>query len=120
MKKLDGSEVVEVNKFMLILANANGLVCDVICALSLLHCWLVALTTCFRGSYPSSYNLDFFRDNMTINDNVLAAAHDVGVTKVVSCLSTCVFPGKIRCCMILTCPQLRIISLVHVELINWL
>lgn len=39
-----------------------------------------------------SYNLDFFRDNMMINDNVLAAAHEVGVTKVVSCLSTCVFP----------------------------
>lgn len=41
-----------------------------------------------------SHNLDFFRDNMTINDNVLAAAHDVGVTKVVSCLSTCIFPDK--------------------------
>lgn len=41
-----------------------------------------------------SFNLDFFRDNMTINDNVLAAAHDVGVTKVVSCLSTCIFPDK--------------------------
>lgn len=41
-----------------------------------------------------SRNLDFFRDNMTINDNVLAAAHDVGVTKVVSCLSTCIFPDK--------------------------
>ena len=42
-----------------------------------------------------SQNLDFFRDNMMINDNVLAAAHDVGVIKVVSCLSTCIFPGKL-------------------------
>lgn len=39
-----------------------------------------------------SANLDFFRENVLINDNVLAAAHDVGVVKVVSCLSTCIFP----------------------------
>lgn len=41
-----------------------------------------------------SANLDFFRENVLINDNVLAAAHDVGVVKVVSCLSTCIFPDS--------------------------
>ncbi|XP_068581089.1 GDP-L-fucose synthase-like [Cebidichthys violaceus] len=40
------------------------------------------------------YNLDFWRNNIYINDNVLQAAHEVGVVKVVSCLSTCVFPDK--------------------------
>ncbi|XP_008276423.1 GDP-L-fucose synthase isoform X2 [Stegastes partitus] len=40
------------------------------------------------------YNLDFWRNNIYINDNVLQAAHDVGVVKVVSCLSTCIFPDK--------------------------
>ncbi|XP_067824628.1 GDP-L-fucose synthase isoform X1 [Heptranchias perlo] len=40
------------------------------------------------------YNLDFWRKNMQINDNVLHSAHEHGVTKVVSCLSTCIFPDK--------------------------
>lgn len=34
------------------------------------------------------------RDNIKINDNVLQTAHDMGVTKVVSCLSSCIFPDK--------------------------
>lgn len=40
------------------------------------------------------YNLDFWRNNIYINDNVLQAAHEVGAVKVVSCLSTCIFPDK--------------------------
>uniref|UniRef100_A0AAY4CVK2 NAD-dependent epimerase/dehydratase domain-containing protein n=1 Tax=Denticeps clupeoides TaxID=299321 RepID=A0AAY4CVK2_9TELE len=39
-------------------------------------------------------NLDFWRCNIYINDNVLQAAHHVGVQKVVSCLSTCIFPDN--------------------------
>ncbi|BES97285.1 unnamed protein product [Nesidiocoris tenuis] len=41
-----------------------------------------------------SHNLDFFRRNMQMNDNVLRVSHDTGVQKVVSCLSTCIFPDK--------------------------
>ncbi|XP_061705119.1 GDP-L-fucose synthase [Cydia pomonella] len=41
-----------------------------------------------------AHNLDFFRENMAINDNVLAACHNNSVKKVVSCLSTCIFPDK--------------------------
>nr|XP_040149464.1 GDP-L-fucose synthase isoform X4 [Ictidomys tridecemlineatus] len=48
------------------------------------------------------YNLDFWeeldeqaqRRNVHINDNVLHSAFEVGVCKVVSCLSTCIFPDK--------------------------
>lgn len=40
------------------------------------------------------YNLDFFRINSIINDNVLSISHETGVKKVVSCLSTCIFPDK--------------------------
>ncbi|XP_075405293.1 GDP-L-fucose synthase isoform X5 [Tenrec ecaudatus] len=40
------------------------------------------------------YNLDFWRRNMYINDNVLHTAFEVGTRKVVSCLSTCIFPDK--------------------------
>merc|ERR1712147_238052 len=39
-------------------------------------------------------NLEFFRINMQINDNVLSLSHEFGVKKVVSCLSTCIFPDK--------------------------
>lgn len=39
-------------------------------------------------------NLDFFRTNCLINDNVLSASYETGVKKVVSCLSTCIFPDK--------------------------
>ncbi|KAL3271553.1 hypothetical protein HHI36_022030 [Cryptolaemus montrouzieri] len=41
-----------------------------------------------------SNNLDFLRDNLHINDNVLQASYETGVEKVVSCLSTCIFPDK--------------------------
>ncbi|GFO12651.1 GDP-l-fucose synthase [Plakobranchus ocellatus] len=40
------------------------------------------------------YNLDFFRVNSQINDIVLSTSHKFGVKKVVSCLSTCIFPDK--------------------------
>ncbi|KAH0540201.1 probable GDP-L-fucose synthase [Cotesia glomerata] len=41
-----------------------------------------------------AHNLDFFRNNLHINDNVLQTAHENNVIKVVSCLSTCIFPDK--------------------------
>ncbi len=39
-------------------------------------------------------NLDFFRINIQINDNILQCSYETGVKKVVSCLSTCIFPDK--------------------------
>lgn len=39
-------------------------------------------------------NLDFLRKNMQMNDNVLLLSHEYNVKKVVSCLSTCIFPDK--------------------------
>ncbi|XP_008327925.1 GDP-L-fucose synthase-like [Cynoglossus semilaevis] len=39
-------------------------------------------------------NLHFLRDNLKINDNVLQTAHEMNVSKVVSCLSNCIFPDK--------------------------
>lgn len=41
-----------------------------------------------------SRNCDFFRDNMKMNDNILASSHKHHVQKLVSCLSTCIFPDK--------------------------
>ena len=31
---------------------------------------------------------------MRINDNILSCSHEYNVEKVVSCLSTCIFPDK--------------------------
>lgn len=39
-------------------------------------------------------NLGFLRDNLKINDNILLLSHEYNVKKVVSCLSTCIFPDK--------------------------
>jgi len=39
--------------------------------------------------------LEFFRENMAINDNVLECSREYKVEKLVSCLSTCIFPDKI-------------------------
>jgi len=41
-----------------------------------------------------SSNSDFFRNNMKMNDNILEASHKNDVKKLVSCLSTCIFPDK--------------------------
>lgn len=41
-----------------------------------------------------SHNLDFLRKNLQMNDNVLQMSYEIGVKKVVSCLSTCIFPDK--------------------------
>ncbi|KAH9115258.1 hypothetical protein LEN26_012279 [Aphanomyces euteiches] len=38
--------------------------------------------------------VEFYRANSAMNDNVLACAHEFHVEKVVSCLSTCIFPDK--------------------------
>lgn len=40
------------------------------------------------------YQLDFLRDNIMINDNVLQTSHEMKIKKIVSCLSTCIFPDK--------------------------
>jgi GDP-L-fucose synthase len=44
--------------------------------------------------YNMRANLDFFRKNILINDNVLQMSYKYNVKKVVSCLSSCIFPDK--------------------------
>jgi GDP-L-fucose synthase len=47
------------------------------------------------GLYDNmSDNLGFFRSNMQMNDNILQLSHEFNVEKVVSCLSTCIFPDQ--------------------------
>jgi GDP-L-fucose synthase len=40
------------------------------------------------------YRVEFWRYNTAMNDNVLHCCHKFGVKKLVSCLSTCIFPDK--------------------------
>ncbi|KAM6501127.1 hypothetical protein JOM56_004141 [Amanita muscaria] len=42
------------------------------------------------------YKLTFLRDNILINDNVLHTSYEQKAQKVISCLSTCVFPDKVE------------------------
>ncbi|KAI0305358.1 GDP-L-fucose synthetase [Multifurca ochricompacta] len=57
---------------------------------------VVHLAALVGGLYRNMrHKLTFLRDNTLINDNVLRCAHETGVSKVVSCLSTCVFPDKV-------------------------
>jgi GDP-L-fucose synthase len=42
----------------------------------------------------SNYLADFYLENIQINTNVLSAAHTVGTKKVISLLSTCVYPDR--------------------------
>lgn len=40
------------------------------------------------------YKVDMLEKNVILNHNVLKVCHECGVKKVVSCLSTCIFPDK--------------------------
>lgn len=40
------------------------------------------------------YKVEFWRDNVSINDTVLSLSKEYGVEKVISCLSTCIFPEE--------------------------
>ncbi|KAI0052576.1 NAD(P)-binding protein [Auriscalpium vulgare] len=42
------------------------------------------------------YKASFLRDNILINSNVLHTSYETSVQKVISCLSTCVFPADIE------------------------
>jgi GDP-L-fucose synthase len=40
------------------------------------------------------YKVEFYRENVLINDNVMECCREFKVVKLVSCLSTCIFPDK--------------------------
>jgi GDP-L-fucose synthase len=40
------------------------------------------------------YKVEFYRYNTLMNDNVMHCSHQFKVQKLVSCLSTCIFPDK--------------------------
>lgn len=38
--------------------------------------------------------VEFYNDNLSMNNNIIQCSHKFGVKKLISCLSTCVFPDK--------------------------
>ena len=43
-----------------------------------------------------NYKVDMYEKNILINHNVLKVCHELKVHKVISCLSTCIFPDKTK------------------------
>jgi len=57
--------------------------------------YVIHLAACVGGLFKNmKYKVDMFEKNILINTNVLKVCHEIGVKKVVSCLSTCIFPDK--------------------------
>jgi len=57
--------------------------------------YVIHLAAVVGGLFKNmKYKLDLYRDNMLINDNVLFYSKEYKVKKVISCLSTCIFPDK--------------------------
>jgi len=57
--------------------------------------YVIHLAACVGGLFKNlKYKVDMFEKNILINTNVLKVCHEIKVKKVVSCLSTCIFPDK--------------------------
>jgi GDP-L-fucose synthase len=56
---------------------------------------VIHLAACVGGLFKNmNFKVDMFEKNMYINLNVLKISHEFKIKKVVSCLSTCIFPDK--------------------------
>lgn len=57
--------------------------------------YVIHLAACVGGLYKNmNYKVDMYEKNITINNNVLKCCHKYKAEKVISCLSTCIFPDK--------------------------
>ena len=57
--------------------------------------YVIHLAACVGGLFKNiKYKVDMYEKNILINHNVLKCCHDYKVKKVVSCLSTCIFPDE--------------------------
>jgi GDP-L-fucose synthase len=57
--------------------------------------FVIHLAACVGGLFKNmKHKVDMYEKNILINHNVLKCCHEYNVKKVVSCLSTCIFPDK--------------------------
>ena len=62
-------------------------------------CAILAVTTRANKQllfwfFNMQHPVEFWRENILMQDNVMLLCHKYGVKKLVSCLSTCIFPDK--------------------------
>jgi len=58
--------------------------------------YVIHLAACVGGLYKNMNNkVDMLEKNLMINYNVVKCSHDYQVEKLISCLSTCIFPDKV-------------------------
>lgn len=56
---------------------------------------VIHLAAFVGGLYRNmKYPVEFYNDNLAMNNNIIQCSHKFGVKKLVSCLSTCIFPDK--------------------------
>lgn len=57
--------------------------------------YVIHLASCVGGLFKNmNKKISMFEDNLLINYNVINISHKIGVKKLISCLSTCIFPDK--------------------------
>lgn len=58
--------------------------------------YVIHLAACVGGLYKNmNYKVKMLEQNLLINYNVIKCAHDYKVEKLISCLSTCIFPDNV-------------------------
>lgn len=58
--------------------------------------YVIHLAANVGGLYKNmNYKVDMFNDNMLINMNVVKGCNEVGIQRMICCLSTCIFPDKV-------------------------
>ena len=58
---------------------------------------IIHLAANVGGLYKNLRNpVSMLEYNLTMNSNVLKAAHEIGVNRLISCLSTCIFPDIVK------------------------
>jgi GDP-L-fucose synthase len=58
--------------------------------------YVIHLAACVGGLYKNMNNkVEMLEKNLMINYNVIKCSHDYKVEKLISCLSTCIFPDKV-------------------------
>ena len=57
--------------------------------------YVIHLAACVGGLFKNmASKVDMYEKNIFINTNVLKVCHEIKVKKLISCLSTCIFPDK--------------------------
>jgi GDP-L-fucose synthase len=58
---------------------------------------VIHLAACVGGLFKNmNHKVKMLEDNLQINFNVVKCCHDFKVTKLIACLSTCIFPDKTK------------------------